>query len=897
MRPQTPLALQQIDLISAAEWNVLAPAWSIVRISGGLGYCLTNRQALALSLAEVIIVPPNSAVIFRASQLGQLKLHYFQFEPHHFNCLLTLAEQQHLAVMIDADGGLVRHFPGEHTISEQFTALSQNFPCENRLLERCKMLALMATLFGPKVKPIPLPEEKQALALRRFQEMMGRMSEAELVEHKPDDLARECGCSPRHFTRLFRAQFGLSLKARQTELKLEKARQLLWETDAKVINVALDSGYRHLGLFNAMFKKHFGLTPTELRRSRDKRKSPKTLRLLMLPILLLWLALLNQSEAAEPAPTNAPVFAIKGYKVEGNTLLTFDDLKKIFEDYTGEQATFNTIRQALAALQLAYRGRGYITVGVALPQQQLTNGIVKVQVTEGKLWEIQIANNRYFSSNNIIAALPSLQTNALLNSLVFQQELDHANLNRDRQIYPEIEPGPEPGTTVLHLKVKDRLPLHNRLEVNNYSTPNTPELRINAASQYNNLWQLDHQIGLQYSFTPQEYKDKDVAPAFFNHPLIANYSMFYRLPLNPYENLGERREVPISDFGYDEVTKRFRAPTLSGNSEIVLYASRSDSDTSKQVQSDERTPRVIPPEGGLQLHDTVYSQSLDVNENLGFRWSSPWTDEHGIHSTFSAGFDFKYFKTEIRQTRAFTATIYVPINETGPPFETITPSNSPPPTTQSTFQSVSYLPLSFGWEISKADKLGVTTFNINNSINFARLGSNEEDFRTVAHSTKADGNYYIANLGLSREQKLFGDWSLRVSADGQWASEPLINNEQFGIGGNAGVRGYRDGQEYGDHGWRVLFEPRSELFNIGMVDGTLPMVIRLSLFTDYGQRFLIDPPPGTKGSLSLWGAGGALSGTIGELIDFRLGLGVPLLSVPGRKAGDLRVSVSVGLQF
>jgi len=29
-----------------------------------------------------------------------------------------------------------------------------------------------------------------------------------------------------------------------------KARQLLAESDAKVIDVALNSGYRHLGLFN-----------------------------------------------------------------------------------------------------------------------------------------------------------------------------------------------------------------------------------------------------------------------------------------------------------------------------------------------------------------------------------------------------------------------------------------------------------------------------------------------------------------------------------------------------------------------------------------------------------------------------------------------------------------------
>ena len=62
----------------------------------------------------------------------------------------------------------------------------------------------------------------------------------------------------------------MPLRARQIELRLQRARQLLGDSDAKIINVAYDSGYRHLGLFNAMFKKRFGVTPSEWRRKCDK---------------------------------------------------------------------------------------------------------------------------------------------------------------------------------------------------------------------------------------------------------------------------------------------------------------------------------------------------------------------------------------------------------------------------------------------------------------------------------------------------------------------------------------------------------------------------------------------------------------------------------------------------
>jgi AraC family transcriptional regulator of adaptative response / DNA-3-methyladenine glycosylase II len=48
-------------------------------------------------------------------------------------------------------------------------------------------------------------------------------------------------------------------------LRLLKARQLLGETDQRISQIALDSGYRSLSLFNALFRKRFGLSPSAWR--------------------------------------------------------------------------------------------------------------------------------------------------------------------------------------------------------------------------------------------------------------------------------------------------------------------------------------------------------------------------------------------------------------------------------------------------------------------------------------------------------------------------------------------------------------------------------------------------------------------------------------------------------
>src|SRR5262249_54457579 len=153
-----------------------------------------------------------------------------------------------------------------------------------------------------------------------------------------------------------------------------------------------------------------------------------------------------------------------------------------------------------------------------------------------------------------------------------QAELDRANANQDRQIYPEIEPGPETNTTVLRLVVKDRLPVHGKIDFNNQSSPGTPELRLNSSAVYNNLWQYEHQLGVQYSFSPEQFKQGDQWN-WYDRPLVANYSGFYRLPLANPEAIEHEVETRPGTFGFDEATRKFRLPPASGGPELNFYGS------------------------------------------------------------------------------------------------------------------------------------------------------------------------------------------------------------------------------------------------------------------------------------------------------------------------------------
>jgi AraC-like DNA-binding protein len=125
-----------------------------------------------------------------------------------------------------------------------------------------------ALAFSEEMEKHKGPPILSGSAEQRFKELVEKMADSELVKHSPEQLAALCGCSIRHFSRLFRKHFGSTIRTRQTELRLLKARQLLLETDAKITHIAVESGYRHLGLFNLMFKKHLGLTPSEWRKTQ-----------------------------------------------------------------------------------------------------------------------------------------------------------------------------------------------------------------------------------------------------------------------------------------------------------------------------------------------------------------------------------------------------------------------------------------------------------------------------------------------------------------------------------------------------------------------------------------------------------------------------------------------------
>jgi len=587
----------------------------------------------------------------------------------------------------------------------------------------------------------------------------------------------------------------------------------------------------------------------------------------------------NAVATATGTATNAgPRFSVEKYVVAGNTLLSPGTLATALTNVAGAYGTnvsFDGIRSAVAGVQGAYRERGYVTVSVGLPPQKLTNATVKMQVTEGRLAAIDVKGNRYFSSNNVMRTLPSLHTNMILNGLIFQAELNRANANQDRQIYPVIEPGPDPGTSDLTLKVKDRLPLHAKIEYNNQSSPGTPDLRLNSSAVYNNLWELEHSVGVQYSFSPGFYKDGKQWN-LYDVPLDANYSAFYRMPLGNPEAIEDVIASNPGSFGYNEATRKFNLPPASGQPELNFFASRSTIDTGLENLS---SSVLYDLPGVRVITQNNVQQDLTVNNDIGARLSAPLKASGNFHSGFSGGPDFKTYESSSHKTNIFSFAEYT-LDQYGHPN---------PPTYSSvvsavpaTYQPLEYLPLSLAYNASWQFARGTLAAGLGSSVN-AWYSGPLKTLQAITSSKESSGHWVTLTPSLSWQMPIHTNWLTTLRADGQWSSEPLISNEQFGAGGINSVRGYREGEVFGDTGWHVTLEQQTPTHVVGVVHGNTLLTLRGTVYMDYANVYLLDPQ-GRAASTALWGAGFGGVAAVGSHWDARFLFSVPLLSTTTTEA-------------
>lgn len=220
---------------------------------------------------------------------------------------------------------------------------------------------------------------------------------------------------------------------------------------------------------------------------------------------------------------DANKFDLLELRVKGNTLLERKQIEKTVYPFLGLKKSIDTVELARTALEQLYHDNGYQTIAVDIPEQNVQNGIVNLQITEGKVSRLRVTESRYFSLGNIKAKVPELAEGHVPNLPKMQEQLaELSKESQDRTIVPILRAGQTPGTLDVDLKVKDELPLHGKVEVNGRNSSNTSRLRSLVSLHYDNLWQKFHSASFMYQTAPEVPDEVEVIVGTYVMPLFSS---------------------------------------------------------------------------------------------------------------------------------------------------------------------------------------------------------------------------------------------------------------------------------------------------------------------------------------------------------------------------------------
>lgn len=223
----------------------------------------------------------------------------------------------------------------------------------------------------------------------------------------------------------------------------------------------------------------------------------------------------NTADGAAAPAASTQRFDIDEFRVDGADKLPQVEVEEAVYPFLGSNKSSDDVEKARAALEKSYHDKGYQTVNVAIPAQNVASRVVVLKVTEGKVGRLRVTNSKYFDLEKIKKNAPSLREGTLPNFNEVTKDIIALNQWPDRRITPALRAGVTPGTVDVDLNVEDKPPVHASIEYNNRQSPNTTAPRVNATVKYDNLWQLGHSLSISYQVAPERRSDAEVVSASY----------------------------------------------------------------------------------------------------------------------------------------------------------------------------------------------------------------------------------------------------------------------------------------------------------------------------------------------------------------------------------------------
>lgn len=187
---------------------------------------------------------------------------------------------------------------------------------------------------------------------------------------------------------------------------------------------------------------------------------------------------------------------VRGFDVVGNTAVDAAELTALLADLAGRELALAELREGARRITRLYRERGYPLARAWLPQQEIADGMVRIEVLEGRYGDVRVTNQAGLHTLVLVPLLAlkpgeAVRTEELERSLLLARDLAGV------EIRSTLQPGASVGSTDL---VVDLLPgrfFSGSIDADNFGNRYTGESRLSGRLEVNNLLGLGDQLSLR----------------------------------------------------------------------------------------------------------------------------------------------------------------------------------------------------------------------------------------------------------------------------------------------------------------------------------------------------------------------------------------------------------------
>ena len=243
----------------------------------------------------------------------------------------------------------------------------------------------------------------------------------------------------------------------------------------------------------------------------------------------------------EPPLSARERITVRRFDLTGNTVFSAAELAAVTAPYLNRTLTAEELQEVRQQLTRYYVERGYLNSGAVIPDQPVVNGVVHLQIIEGQLSRIDVSGNTRLRADYFQDRLRP-EAGAPLNVPQLQDRLQLLQQNPlIEQLEAELEPGVQPGESVLALAVRESNPYEIGLAVANNNPPSVGQTRAYLYGLDRNLSGVGDRLGLSYGHSLESK--------------TADWRISYARPLNARETMmqvwAEQNETSVIEDRFD----------------------------------------------------------------------------------------------------------------------------------------------------------------------------------------------------------------------------------------------------------------------------------------------------------------------------------------------------------